>query len=168
MSVEAFLAKQHKKVAELFEAQALGLRIRWNLTRADDAEAEALKVRAEMFEEAAKVYMASHDDLLGLTAAPATDTASSMKFDDIKASCNFLRTQIKDIGDGVKDLKDNAVATASSSSSEQLLNIDTGEAVANIQLAFRHLEDARMRLGKCIQAIDGGKSVYDAGQQGQA
>ena len=31
---------------------------------------------------------------------------------------------------------------------------------ANFMLAYRHIEDARMRLGKVIQAKDGGKSVY--------
>lgn len=36
-----------------------------------------------------------------------------------------------------------------------------GEFRANITLAFRHLEDARMRLGKAIQALDGGISIYD-------
>lgn len=36
-----------------------------------------------------------------------------------------------------------------------------GEMIANIMLAYRHLEDARMRLGKVYQAKDGGKSVYD-------
>jgi len=34
------------------------------------------------------------------------------------------------------------------------------EAVPNILLAYRHLEDARMRLGKAIQALDGGTSCY--------
>ena len=38
---------------------------------------------------------------------------------------------------------------------------DFGESKANIMLGFRHLEDARMRLGKAIQAIDGGVSCYD-------
>jgi len=38
---------------------------------------------------------------------------------------------------------------------------ESGEFRANITLAFRHLEDARMRLGKAIQAIDGGVSCYD-------
>ena len=38
---------------------------------------------------------------------------------------------------------------------------DNGEAIANIMLAYRHLEDASMRLGKVIQALDGGVSVYD-------
>jgi hypothetical protein len=36
-----------------------------------------------------------------------------------------------------------------------------GEAKSNIMLAYRHFEDARMRLGKVIQAMDGGTSVYD-------
>ena len=39
-----------------------------------------------------------------------------------------------------------------------------GEAKANVMLAFRHLEDASMRLGKAIQALDGGISVYDRTQ----
>jgi hypothetical protein len=38
---------------------------------------------------------------------------------------------------------------------------DRGEMIANVMLAYRHLEDARMRLGKAIQAYDGGVSVYD-------
>ena len=39
--------------------------------------------------------------------------------------------------------------------------LDVGEAIANVMLAYRHLEDASMRLGKVIQALDGGVSVYD-------
>ena len=35
-----------------------------------------------------------------------------------------------------------------------------GEMRANLKLAYRHLEDARMRLGKAVQAYDGGKSCY--------
>lgn len=31
---------------------------------------------------------------------------------------------------------------------------------ANLTLAHRHLEDAAMRLGKAIQAKDGGISIY--------
>jgi hypothetical protein len=38
------------------------------------------------------------------------------------------------------------------------------EANANCMLAYRHLEDASMRLGKAIQALDGGVSVYDKTQ----
>ena len=32
---------------------------------------------------------------------------------------------------------------------------------ANITLAFRHLEDARMRLGKVMQAYQGGTSILE-------
>lgn len=32
---------------------------------------------------------------------------------------------------------------------------------ANIMLAYRHLEDARMRIGKVLQQIQGGISIYD-------
>ncbi len=35
---------------------------------------------------------------------------------------------------------------------------NANEAVANITIAYRHLEDAAMRFGKAIQAIDGGVS----------
>lgn len=35
------------------------------------------------------------------------------------------------------------------------------EAIENLTLAYRHLEDASMRLGKALQALDGGVSVYD-------
>jgi hypothetical protein len=38
------------------------------------------------------------------------------------------------------------------------------ETIANVMLAYRHLEDASMRLGKAIQALDGGISVYDKNQ----
>lgn len=37
---------------------------------------------------------------------------------------------------------------------------DRPEMLANVTLAYRHLEDARMRLGKVIQAYDGGTSCY--------
>ena len=35
------------------------------------------------------------------------------------------------------------------------------EVFANLMLAYRHLEDASMRMGKVLQANDGGISVYD-------
>lgn len=53
-------------------------------------------------------------------------------------------------------LKDNSDLNRSANEGE-----NQGEAIANIMLAYRHAEDARMRLGKVIQAMDGGVSVYD-------
>jgi hypothetical protein len=57
------------------------------------------------------------------------------------------RIQIKATAEMVLTIKDGMIAP--------------GEAIANVMLAYRHLEDASMRLGKCIQAMDGGVSVYD-------
>lgn len=37
-------------------------------------------------------------------------------------------------------------------------NEDRGEVIANLMLAYRHIEDAKMRLGKVFQARDGGVS----------
>lgn len=39
--------------------------------------------------------------------------------------------------------------------------VDKNEVMANLTLTYRHLEDASMRLGKVLQANDGGVSVYD-------
>ncbi len=61
-------------------------------------------------------------------------------------AANAARVQIKAAAEAVLAMKNNTMA---------------GEAVANVMLAYRHLEDASMRLGKVIQAIDGGVSVYD-------
>ena len=61
-------------------------------------------------------------------------------------AANAARAKIKAIAEDVLAIKDGN---------------PVGEAVANVMLAYRHLEDASMRLGKVIQAIDGGVSVYD-------
>jgi len=45
--------------------------------------------------------------------------------------------------------------------SEQSQDENRGEVMANLMLTYRHLEDASMRLGKVLQAYDGGVSVYD-------
>jgi len=63
--------------------------------------------------------------------------------------CAALRREIKPIADRL-----NSIARTG----------PNNEAIANAVLAFRHLEDASMRLGKVIQAIDGGVSVYDKSQ----
>jgi hypothetical protein len=44
---------------------------------------------------------------------------------------------------------------------------DRGEVIANLMLSYRHLEDAAMRLGKAIQATDGGVSCYDGPEDSQ-
>jgi hypothetical protein len=76
-----------------------------------------------------------------MTKEPATMTDQ-----DTIVAINEARAEIKATAAAVLALKGD---------------ISTGEAVANVMLAYRHLEDASMRLGKVIQAIDGGVSVYD-------
>ena len=72
--------------------------------------------------------------------------------DDITAmpaiqGANEARVQVKACAEDVLALKPGVVTNP--------------EAIANVMLAYRHLEDASMRLGKVIQALDGGASVYD-------
>jgi hypothetical protein len=74
-----------------------------------------------------------------------TDTAAQIE------AVNDARAQIKACAEAVLSLK------AERRPGESV----PGEAIANIVLAYRHLEDASMRLGKAIQALDGGVSVYD-------
>ena len=72
-----------------------------------------------------------------------------------KENCFGLRSKIESIKDEVGILKLTPVFKIGG-----LLGHETSEMAANLQLAFRHLEDARMRIGKAVQAYDGGKSCY--------
>jgi hypothetical protein len=69
---------------------------------------------------------------------------------------NGQRKAVKKVATDVLDLKQFL-----SSAIEQSKQSIDGEVIANLMLAYRHLEDASMRLGKAIQHIDGGISVYD-------
>ena len=66
-----------------------------------------------------------------------------------------LRLKIKDIAKQLSFFK-LYIGTEETKDGE-----DKGEMMANLTLTYRHLEDASMRLGKAIQASDGGISVYD-------
>ena len=78
-----------------------------------------------------------------------------MPENNIKIQSNNLRTDIQNIADKLlqvkKDYPNSPVLT---------LIEDRGEVLANLTLAYRHLEDAKMRLGKVIQAVEG-SSIYD-------
>ena len=63
-----------------------------------------------------------------------------------KDEATELRARIKASAEAVRAIRDG---------------VTNHEAIANVMLAYRHLEDASMRLGKVIQALDGGVSVYD-------
>ena len=68
---------------------------------------------------------------------------------DWKESCFHVRGDIEAVKCGIIQLL-----------REHLRECPVGEAAANITLAYRHLEDARMRIGKAVQALDGGESCY--------
>jgi len=60
--------------------------------------------------------------------------------------CNSLRRQLEGIEHSIRSLS---------------RNLPPGERRDQVVLAFRHVEDARMRLGKVIQhGSGGGKSIY--------
>jgi len=73
----------------------------------------------------------------------------------LRAIADDLRADVGNIGDKVKALKESGPVQGIEDPELR------GEAVANVMLAFRHLEDARMRLGKVLQAADGGVSILD-------
>jgi len=69
---------------------------------------------------------------------------------------NSLRQDIKGVAQKVKDFE-NGIHNRE----EKHVEEDFGEMIANAMLAYRCLEDASMRLGKVLQAKNGGVSVYD-------
>lgn len=73
-----------------------------------------------------------------------------------EVACAGLRVDIQ--GDAVRllELKANKRFTEDEDYVGQ-----HGEMRANIMLAFRHLEDARMRVGKILQAAGDGVSILD-------
>ena len=65
------------------------------------------------------------------------------------------RKQIKALAASILGMKERL------KDAEQGEKENRGEVIANLMLSYRHLEDASMRLGKVLQARDGGVSVYD-------
>lgn len=74
----------------------------------------------------------------------------------LKEWCHQVRGQIEALKVGVKKMRDHP--DRKNEQTRPWQNHDIG---ANIELALRHLEDARMRLGKVIQEMGDGVSVYD-------
>jgi len=83
-----------------------------------------------------------------------TETVPTQSFDPVSRAKD-LRLLVENVKNEVLGLKQDIQCDKNDSS-----NCDKGEAIANATLAFRHLEDAKMRLGKVIQAYEG-QSVYD-------
>lgn len=63
-----------------------------------------------------------------------------------------LKTEEASVRDFVNTLK---------SAPEEVEGFNKSECIAQAMLALRHVEDARMRIGKVIQYATGGESVYD-------
>ena len=82
----------------------------------------------------------------------ASEETEAMGF---KASCSSIRGTIEVIKVCTLELKTHYVFNGKEDDFDNPVEMQ-----ANIQLAYRHLEDARMRLGKAIQAFEGGKSIY--------
>jgi hypothetical protein len=73
-------------------------------------------------------------------------------------AANQLRADIKAIAARAEALRKSIRVQPALADVESAVN---GEVIANAALAYRHLEDASMRFGKMMQALDGGVSVYD-------
>ena len=73
------------------------------------------------------------------------------KAKELRSKIEEVKCLVKEFADQIKsgDIVENMAPVS-----------DKGEQIANAILAFRHLEDAKMRIGKVIQATIG-ESVYD-------
>lgn len=74
----------------------------------------------------------------------------------LEQMCEDLRGEILRLDEKVLALKKH-----SDFQGEQDFENQHDEMMANIMLSYRHLEDARMRLGKVMQQIQGGVSIFD-------
>ena len=96
----------------------------------------------------------------GMTLEERTVAASGSS---VQAQCSAIRAQAKKLQEAVAavmldpefEQSDNPLAPGNIPPSRN------SNAKANMTLAFRHLEDACMRLGKVMQAMQGGTSILD-------
>lgn len=76
----------------------------------------------------------------------------------LKEKCDRLRASLKEIENQIRAIKDHDELKG-----EQAYTGQHGEMIAQSMLAVRHVEDARMRLGKVLQYAGDGVSIYDKG-----
>ncbi|HEX4355414.1 MAG TPA: hypothetical protein VHZ95_20955 [Polyangiales bacterium] len=79
---------------------------------------------------------------------------------DHYAVANHIRAEMKAMAKDVNELR-LRLPTLITPDGDRAQLLSKSEAIANATIAYRHLEDASMRLGKVLQALDGGVSVYD-------
>ena len=75
---------------------------------------------------------------------------------ELEKQCHKIREEIRDLVSRTSNLKKHIAFRGS-----QAFIGQHAEMMANIMLSYRHLEDARMRLGKVMQQIQGGVSIFD-------
>ncbi len=81
---------------------------------------------------------------------------------DFTRLCDELRTEIEEIGKRTRALQHHPVFSQNSAYPGQQGEMKANMMMkANIMLSYRHLEDARMRVGKILQAADDGVSILD-------
>lgn len=85
-------------------------------------------------------------------AETASPTETNTLFDE---RAYGLRGKLRELAEQLKNLHVSHVFLIAEEYDGQ-----HAEMHANITLAYRHLEDATMRVGKAVQAYDGGKSIY--------
>jgi hypothetical protein len=73
---------------------------------------------------------------------------------EFKSFTDGIRKELLTLGGQVRDLMKQPLLKAP----VPIEGVDSGEAKANVMLAFRHLEDARMRIGQALQATEGGEA----------
>lgn len=83
--------------------------------------------------------------------------------EDIESACKVLRDDIESLKGRVALLLVDPAMMDPDGPLEgvNIPNSRNGNMAANITLVFRALEDARMRLGKVMQAFQGGISIFD-------
>lgn len=74
----------------------------------------------------------------------------------LKATCDYLRSEILTLEKMARLIKDHSTLKG-----EQKFPGQHGEMIAQSMLAVRHLEDARMRIGKVLQYERDGVSILD-------
>lgn len=90
--------------------------------------------------------------------AGSTIRTQGVGSDDFKEDCFALRAQIEETKGQTMLVIHNHPALTSVDVQHQTVEPQRNEMIANLKLAYRHLEDARMRFGKAIQAFEGGIS----------
>lgn len=83
------------------------------------------------------------------------ETETADKEDTFAERAYQVRGKLRELAMEVKALQEHPIFLM-----EQKEIGQHSEMHANVTLAYRHLEDATMRLGKAVQAYDGGTSVY--------